>query len=261
LVKDLPLHPLLDGVVSFDGGSSSYHNSPVTNATGATLVAHWSDGQPLVSARGLTFGRIAGLNFYPPSSDAYSSLWLAATDGARLMANALLWSGRIPPTILAAPADQICAAGSTATFSVNATGTSPLNYQWRLNGTNLPSATNSTLSFVVQNSSPGSYSVVVSNLFGATTSLSAALNSQLRFLPPSPAGGAFSLFLVDADGSPVSSNRAARVHIYASTNVALPFLNWTLLSNSVLPSNGLLRVDGFNVTNPSTLFFRAAESP
>jgi hypothetical protein len=261
LTKDLPLHPLLDGVASFDGGTASYQNSPITNAPGATLVAHWSNGQPLVSAKDTAPGRCAGLNFYPPSSDVNSSFWLASTDGARLMADALLWSGRIPPTIIAAPADQLRVAGATANFTVNAKGTAPLTYQWRLNGTNLPSATSSTLSFVVGANSAGAYSVVVSNLYGSTTSLGATLNPQLRFLTPSPSGGAFSLLLVNADGSPVATNRAARVRLYMTTNVGLPFPNWTLLANPVVPSNGQLRVDGFNLTNPPTQFFRAAEAP
>jgi hypothetical protein len=261
LVKDLPLHPLLDAVSSFNGGTASYHNSPLNLAVGATLVAHWSNGQPLVGAKDVAPGRTAGLNFFPPSSDAGSGFWLASTDGARLMADALLWSGRIPPTILVAPADQVITLGGTATFAVNANGTSPLSYQWRLNGTNLPSATGSALSFVVGGNSTGSYSVVVSNLYGATTSLGATLNPQLRFLTPTPSAGAFSLFLVGADGSPVATNRAARVRIYAATNAALPFPNWSLLTNPVLPSNGQLRVDGFNLSNAPTRFFRAAEAP
>ena len=261
LVKDLPLHPLLDGVASFNGGSTSYQNSPLSIASGATLVAHWSNGQPLVGAKDIAPGRTAGLNFFPPSSDSFSASWLATTDGARLMADALWWSGRIPPTILAAPADQVIALGSTATFTVNASGTSPLSYQWRLNGTNLPSATGSALSFVAAGNSQGNYSVVVSNLYGATTSLGATLNPQLRFLTPIPSGGTFSLFLVNADGSPVATNRAARVRLYATTNAALPILNWSLLPNSVLPSNGQLRVDGFNLSNAPTRFFRAAEAP
>ena len=94
LVKDLPLHPLLDGVITFNGGLSSYHNAPITIASNATLVAHWSNGQPLVGARAMAAGRVAGLNFFPPSSDVRDDFWTAGTDGGRLMANALLWAGK-----------------------------------------------------------------------------------------------------------------------------------------------------------------------
>jgi hypothetical protein len=261
LVKDLPSHPLLDAVGSFNGGSSSYQNSSIGLTAGSTLVAHWSNGQPLVGAKDIGAGHFAGLNFFPPSSDARSDLWVSSTDGARLMANALLWSGKIPPTILSAPADQVRLLGATASFTVVAAGTSPLGYQWRLNGTNLPSATNSTLSFTVQPGSSGAYSVVVSNLYGRTTSLNAMLNPQLRFLPPVVAGGAFSLFLVNTDGSPVAAARAARVTIYSTPNLALPISAWIPTTNTVVPSAGQLRADGFSVTNGSSRFFQAVEAP
>ena len=93
LVRDVPGHPLLAGVRSFSGGTSSYHSSPVRVAPGATLVAHWSvDDQPLVVARPAPVGggSIVGLNFYPASSDAREDLWAAETDGDVLLANALV---------------------------------------------------------------------------------------------------------------------------------------------------------------------------
>ena len=97
--------------------------------------------------------------------------------------------------------------------------------------------------------------------YGVTVSLNASLNSQLRFLSPAITGGKFSLLLVDTDGSAVATNRAARVRVYATTNVALPIFNWALLTNSVVASNGLLRVDGLSTSNAVSGFFRAAETP
>ncbi len=242
LVEDLPLNPLLDGVNSFNGGSSSFQNSPISIAPGATLVAHWSNSQPLVGSTNHAPGRVAGLNFFPPSSDVVSSFWVSGTDGAKLMANALLWSGLIPPTILSAPADQVVATGHTATFGVVAAGILPLTYQWRFNGTNIPSSTNSVLSFTVNGGSPGKYSVVVSNPYGQTFSGNATLNLPLRFLTPSKSGGgSLPLLLTAADGSLVSSNRAARVQIYATTNITQLFSQWLLLTNPVIPAGGFLQ--------------------
>lgn len=86
LVADVPGSPLLTGVSSFDGGSGSWRNA-VSLAAGATQVAHWSNGEPLVAY----LGNIVGLNFWPVSSDAYSGGWLSSTNGAALMANALLF--------------------------------------------------------------------------------------------------------------------------------------------------------------------------
>ena len=92
LVAVEPRHEILDGVTSLNGGASSYHNSPITTAPGTTLVARWSNGQPLVGTKVPTAGRIVGLNFYPPSSDVRGDFWVSSTSGARLMANALIWA-------------------------------------------------------------------------------------------------------------------------------------------------------------------------
>ena len=261
LVKDLPQHPLLDSVNTFNGGGSSFHNFPITNAPGATQVAHWSDSQILVGGKVDGFGHFAGLNFYPPSSDVLASSWNSSTDGARLMANALLWSGNIPARILSAPANQELPLGTTAIFSVAAVGTSPLSYQWRFNGTNLPAATNTTLSIPVQAGQFGAYSVVVSNLYGTTASLNASLNPPLRFLTPIVSSGTFSLYLVDVDGSAVAASRAAHINLYSSPTLAVPFSLWSLLTNPVVPSGTQLRADGFTATNGPTRYYRALEMP
>jgi len=95
LIPDLPAHPILAGVTSFDGGSSSFHGL-ISLAAGATQVAHWSNDVPLVATKQPTTGiKIVGLNFYPASSDVQPGLWTATTDGARLMANALRWAACI----------------------------------------------------------------------------------------------------------------------------------------------------------------------
>ncbi len=261
LIKDLPLHPLLDGVNSFVGGSMSFQNSPVAAAAGATLVGHWSNGQPFVAGKDVPPGRTAGLNFFPPSVDSYPPGWVSSSDGARLMANALVWVGKIPPTLLRAPSDQVSRVSGTASFSAVAVGIAPLSYQWRLNGTNLPGMTGTSLSFTVQPTSYGIYSVVVSNLLGTTTSLNASLAPPLRLLTPNPIGGNFSLFLAAANGSTVVTNRASRVSIYSTTNLSLPFSAWTLQPNLVYPSAGLLRADGFSTSGSASQFYRAVEAP
>jgi hypothetical protein len=261
MVKDLPAHPLLDGVTSFDGGTLSFHGKPMSTNSGATTVAHWTDGQAFAGVKDDGVGHSATLNFFPPSGDVFANNWVSSTDGARLMVNGLVWSGKIPPNIIAAPADLALPIGATATFKVIAAGASTLGYQWRLNGTNLPAATSSTLSFTVQAGSMGAYSVVVSNLYGATTSLNATLVPQLRFLTPIVSNKTFSLFLVDVDGSPVATNRAARVSIYATTNLSLPFAQWPQATNLVVPSGTQLRSDGFNTTNSASRFFRGVEAP
>ena len=49
------------------------------------------------------------------------------------------------PAITAQPASQAAIAGTNVTFQVAATGTAPLAYQWRFNGTNLAGASGTSL--------------------------------------------------------------------------------------------------------------------
>ncbi len=83
---------------------------------------------------------------------------------------------RIPPAITTQPADKTVAAGTTAKFSVTATGTN-LSYQWRKNGVNISGATKSsyTTPATVKADSGSLFSVIVSNATGSVTSNSALL--------------------------------------------------------------------------------------
>jgi hypothetical protein len=66
--------------------------------------------------------------------------------------------------------------GGTAIFSVTASGTPPLSYQWSFNGTNIVGATNTTLTLTdVQVSQAGNYTVRVTSLFGSILSSNAML--------------------------------------------------------------------------------------
>ena len=82
-----------------------------------------------------------------------------------------------PVTIVTQPLTQIISAGSNVTFSVGASGTPPLSYQWYLSGTNLVGATNSSLTVSnITQTNLGIYTVDVMNPFGFLTSSGAALD-------------------------------------------------------------------------------------
>ena len=94
-----------------------------------------------------------------------------------------------PPSITAQPQALTNIAGTTATFSVMAEGTSPLSYQWQKNGTNLSDLGNvsgagsSVLALTsVQTADEGSYAVVVTNSAGSITSAAVLLTV---LVPPS----------------------------------------------------------------------------
>jgi hypothetical protein len=98
------------------------------------------------------------------------------------------------PSITQQPASRTNVAGTTATFTVAATGTAPLSYRWRKGGVNLndggriSGAQTATLTLTgVLPSDAGAYSVVVSNSIATTTSSDATLTvacPPFSFSPP-----------------------------------------------------------------------------
>lgn len=112
------------------------------------------------------------------------------------------------PVFVQTPAAQTVIVGNGATFSVAATGTAPLSYQWRHKGLNISGATSATLLIpAVQISDAGGYDVVVSNVAGAATSSSATLTVNapptVNVQPVTVAvhAGMSALFSVEAIGS------------------------------------------------------------
>jgi len=84
-------------------------------------------------------------------------------------------------SILRQPQSRVALADEPASFSVTASGTPPLGYQWRFNGADLSGATDSTL--IVPNvsaASEGAYTVVVRNIAGSVTSEPATLRVNSR---------------------------------------------------------------------------------
>ena len=82
-----------------------------------------------------------------------------------------------PLTITSQPQSKTVTANANASFSVTANATTPLNYQWTFNGTNISGANASSLT--ISNVTPpalGTYAVVISNPWGTITSSSAVLS-------------------------------------------------------------------------------------
>ena len=96
----------------------------------------------------------------------------------------------VPPTIIIQPVSQTNYVGTTASFSVMASGTPPLSYQWSTNGTNILGATNATLTLPnVQLTNAGNYVVAINNLYGSTNSQTAVLTvNPPPYCDPAPSG-------------------------------------------------------------------------
>lgn len=98
------------------------------------------------------------------------------------------------PVIGTPPQSQTVDAGGRAEFTVAATGSGTLTYQWQFNGNNIEGQTGSTL--VVNNVSPaqaGQYRVIVTNADGPTTSPAATLTViSVPQITTQPLGGVVS---------------------------------------------------------------------
>ena len=88
----------------------------------------------------------------------------------------------LPAAITVPPAAQNIQCGSNASFSVTATGTAPLKYQWSLNNAPITGATNASLLLTNVHLPGYTVSAVVTNLYGGATN-SASLTVQ-DTLPP-----------------------------------------------------------------------------
>ena len=88
-----------------------------------------------------------------------------------------LFAMRPAPTITGQPVDGIAFPGSNFTFTVVATGSATLKYQWRKNGSSVVGATSQILTFNgVSTNDEGAYDVVVTNNYGSATSALATLS-------------------------------------------------------------------------------------
>ncbi len=123
--------------------------------------------------------RAGPVNFFAGSMDEVA-VWnrcLTYTEIQQVAGGSIPASpGPLPPAIFSQPAapGSGVVAGDSVSFSVGASGTAPLHYQWQKNNQDLqgnPSASSSLLALAsVQGADAGSYRVVVTNLAGAVTS-------------------------------------------------------------------------------------------
>jgi hypothetical protein len=92
-----------------------------------------------------------------------------------------------PPTITGQPASQSQSVGSSVTFTVSATGTGPLSYQWRKNGSDISTANAASYTTAaITSSDAGNYSCYISNTAGNVTSAVAVLTVNGTPPPTTP---------------------------------------------------------------------------
>ena len=119
------------------------------------------------------------------SSDG--SLYYLAIGSSSVFRVQFTGAGGTAPNITTHPSNQTVAQGAPATFSVVASGSTPLSYQWQRNQTNISGATSSsyTLPSAAFADNGAMFRCIVTNAFGNATSNEATLTVNA---PPSITG-------------------------------------------------------------------------
>ncbi|MEA4846301.1 MAG: immunoglobulin domain-containing protein [Clostridiaceae bacterium] len=174
------------------GGSAQF---TVTAAGSSTLTYQWKKGGGNLSdgdrISGATTATISIAGTVKADEGSYTCY---VTDGASGVTSsaAILTVNLVAPSITTQPSDRTISEGGNTSFTVAATGTTPLSYQWKKNGSDLSNggsisgATTATLTITgVQMTDAGSYTCYVSNDAGNMTSASATLTVNSTAVVPS----------------------------------------------------------------------------
>jgi hypothetical protein len=165
----------------------------------------------------------------------------------------------VPPNITTQPLSRTNQGCVNVTFSVTATGTSPLRYFWHKNGQPIPGATSFFYQlFDVRRTNEGIYSVLVTNSAGVISSSNAVLRVLMaqRFQTSSrSADGSISFISSDYDGGLIPESDLTGFEASASTNL----VNWEPLTNALSITNGMLLLLDPSQSNYLSRFYRIIE--
>ncbi|PTY06178.1 hypothetical protein DB347_12055 [Opitutaceae bacterium EW11] len=176
---------------------------------------------------GISSGTINTTNLYlhgnPTTAGAYTVTIQAfeksgATGGTTAVFNYVInvsGPAATAPSITTQPQSATVTAGNPASFTVGASGTAPLAYQWKKDGTAISGATSATYSIAsAATTDAGNYTVVVSNSAGSATSNAATLTVNAATTAPTittqpqsatiTTGGSASFSVVAAGTAPLT---------------------------------------------------------
>jgi hypothetical protein len=154
--------------------------APGVDYTAVSGTLSWADGDttnktftvPIINNPSETGNLTLWVDLSNPTGGAISGMPYAAL--VTIVESNL--SVTTPPSLVSQQPNETIIEGQQATMSVVASGTQPLTYQWRKNGTNIAGATNATyIIFSVQVADAGTYTVVVSNSTGTVTTAGTAV--------------------------------------------------------------------------------------
>lgn len=155
---------------------SSVSFSVAVSGTGPISYQWFKDGIAISGATGST------LAYSAVSSANVGSYTVKISNAAGSVVSAPATLAVISlPVITMQPISQSVAAGASAQFAVQASGTGPLTYQWYKDGTAMAGATGFLLSIPnAQSANAGSYYVKISNPGGTVQSATASLTVNTR---------------------------------------------------------------------------------
>ena len=165
----------LDEVEVWGYGTPSNSATFTVSASGGGLSYQWyKDGVAIAGATAATY---SVADVYATGAVGLYSVRVTNAAGTTASTGATL---AIIPAITTQPVALVKVAGQPAVFSVVATGTGPLSYQWYKDGVQIAGATAASYGIsAVSAQHIGNYSVKISNALGQVTSQSAGLSVTL----------------------------------------------------------------------------------
>jgi len=138
-------------------------------------------------------------------------------------------------------------------------GAQPMSYQWLLDGTILPDATNADLTITnARGYDTGQYCALVSNQLGSASSLVASVTIPIAHTPaqlgvPTLMSDGSLLFSVcTTNGQSLALTNPAGVILQASSNL----VDWMMLTNGLTPTNGGALLNDPAAANSPIRFYR-----
>jgi hypothetical protein len=140
-------------------------------------VAHSYTAYVMIGSVQTTIGSNFAFRSEQASTSSLNNLGSVDTIGNVSVCNAALASSTVAPSITLQPVSKTVIAGNTASFTVAATGTAPLTFQWKKNGVAISGATSSAYSTPAETTTDNNaqFTVSVSNSPGSSTSNAATL--------------------------------------------------------------------------------------
>jgi hypothetical protein len=169
-------------------------NQTVTAGKAASFSVTATGTAPLTyqwKKNGADIGGATSASYATPAtaaSDTNAKFTVTVTNSvSNATSNAATLTVDVPPSITTQPASRTVNAGQTAAFSVTATGTGTLAYQWKKNGAAISGATSAsyTTPATAASDNGASFTVTITGTAGNVTSNAATLTVSIPNTPPS----------------------------------------------------------------------------